>query len=64
MTERKITILEIKQRLSGLRVHKFGPMPGDGARELWLSQMDECAQQLGLPNVYRSHPFKTPEPRP
>lgn len=54
--------VEIRRALSARRVLKFGPMPPSGpeGKAVWLKQMDECAKDLGLPNVYRTHPFKAP----
>lgn len=53
--------IDIRRALSARRVHKFGPMPPSTpeGKALWLKQMDECAQDLGLPNVYRTHPYRT-----
>lgn len=47
---------DIRRALSARRLQKYGP-PVDGDTEQWLKQMDEAAQDLGLPNVYRTHPY-------
>lgn len=55
-----VDYIEIRQALSRYRVHKFGAIPPSTpeGKELWLTQMDAAAAALGLPNVYRTHPFK------
>lgn len=53
--------VDIRRALSSARLKKFGPIDGD--KETWLRQMDDCAADLGLPNVYRTHPYRTKQIR-
>ncbi len=52
--------IEIRRALSACRVKKFGPIPPSTpeGKALWLKQMDECAADLGVQNVYRTHPYR------